>query len=131
MMNLAVPRQSAFPEEALSFALFLTNATNQARFAEEARVLPSASGALAKIEQGLRQPALGDAQEELVRRARLQSLETLEMAEVLVPASPGVKRLQAILYRQLQRAMLGQSSSDEALAAAEREWNSYAVGRWP
>jgi putative chitobiose transport system substrate-binding protein len=50
---------------------------------------------------------------------------------VLVPATPGVKRLQAIIYRHLQRAMLGQVGSDEALAAAERDWNAYAAARWP
>ena len=50
---------------------------------------------------------------------------------VLVPATPGVKRLQAILYTQLQRAMLGQLESDAALAEAERQWNSYAEARWP
>ena len=50
---------------------------------------------------------------------------------MLVPANPGVKRLQAIIYRQLQRAMLGQISSDAAVLAAEREWNLYAEGRWP
>jgi putative chitobiose transport system substrate-binding protein len=48
-----------------------------------------------------------------------------------VPAIPGVKRLQAILYTQLQRAMLGQSDSDRALEQAELEWNRYAAARWP
>ena len=131
VMNLAVPRQSALPKQAVSFALFLTNAENQARFAEQARVLPSAKGALRQIERGLRAQLLADPGQELVRRARLQSVDTLKRAEVLVPASPGVKRLQAILYRHLQRAMLGQVSSDAALAAAELEWNRYAAARWP
>jgi len=48
-----------------------------------------------------------------------------------VPPSPGVKRLQTVIYTQLQRAMLGQISSDAALAEAERQWNSYATARWP
>ena len=66
-----------------------------------------------------------------MREARLLSTRSLAGAEVLVPASPGVKRLQAILYTQLQRAMLGQVSSDEALATAAFEWNRYAEARWP
>jgi putative chitobiose transport system substrate-binding protein len=65
-----------------------------------------------------------------VQQARLLSADTLAQARVLVPASPGVKRLQAIIYTQLQRAMLGQISSDAALAEAERQWNGYAVGRF-
>lgn len=131
VMNLAVSRQSTKAKQALSFALYLTNAANQARFAEEARVLPSARQALERIEQGLRRQTPADAQERLVRQARLQSAETLGRARVLVPATPGVKRLQAILYRQLQRAMLGQIESDQALAEAERDWNAYAEARWP
>ena len=131
VMTLAVPRQSRLPREAASFALFLTNAANQARFAEQARVLPSATGALRQVERSLRAERPASAADALMRQARLLSADTLGRARVLVPASPGVKRLQAILYTQLQRAMLGQTSSDQALAEAERQWNAYAVGRWP
>ena len=49
----------------------------------------------------------------------------------LVPALPGIKRLQKILYTQLQRAMLGQVDSAEALGAAAMEWDRYATSRWP
>jgi putative chitobiose transport system substrate-binding protein len=61
----------------------------------------------------------------------LLSADTLQRARVLVPATPGVKRLQSIIYTQLQRAMLGQISSDEALREAELQWNRYASARWP
>ena len=131
VMNLAVPKQTRLPREALSFALFLTDATNQARFAEQARVLPSSKGALRQLEAGLRRERPTSPDEALVQQARLLSADTLERARVLVPASPGVKRLQAIIYTQLQRAMLGQLSSDAALAEAERQWNAYATARWP
>ena len=131
VMNLAVPKQTRLPREALSFALFLTDATNQARFAEQARVLPSSQGALRQLEAGLRRERPANPDEALVQQARLLSADTLERARVLVPASPGVKRLQAIVYTQLQRAMLGQLSSDAALAEAERQWNAYATARWP
>jgi putative chitobiose transport system substrate-binding protein len=131
VMNLVVPRQSVLPAEAVSFGLFLTNATNQLRFAEQARVLPSASAALVALEQRLGDSGTAEQEPPLVRQARLLSARTLEQARVLVPAIPGVKRLQAIVYTQLQRAMLGELDSDAALAAAEREWNSYAAARWP
>ena len=131
VMTLAIPRQSPVAAKAASFALFLTNASNQARFAEQARVLPSSTQALRQLRLSLQGQAPADASEALVQRARLLSADTLSRATVLVPASPGVKRLQAILYTQLQRAMLGQVSSDAALAEAERQWNAYAAGRWP
>ena len=131
VMTLAIPRQSKVAEPATRFALFLTDATNQARFAEQARVLPSSVGALQQVEAVLEAEQPGSQPEQLVRQARLLSAQTLSSARVLVPASPGVKRLQAIVYTQLQRAMLGQVSSDAALAEAERQWNTYAAGRWP
>jgi len=137
MMNLVVPKQSALAAEAVSFGLFLTNATNQLRFANEARVLPSSPTALASVLASLEQPAPvqagkpANAGHALVRSARLLSAQTLDHARVLVPATPGVKRLQAIVYTQLQRAMLGELSSDAALAQAEQEWNRYAAARWP
>ena len=147
VMNLVVPRRSAMAAEATSFALFLSNEANQLAFAREARVLPSSRGALRRLESELAAsppppsaspaPAAGSrspsaaAQDALVREARLLSLRSLEQGRVLVPATPGVKRLQAILYTQLQRAMLGQISSEAALAEAERQWNRYAEARWP
>ena len=131
MMNLVVPKQSALAAEAVSFGLFLTNASNQLRFANEARVLPSAPAALASVLAELEQPQPAPTTNPLVRSARLLSAQTLGHARVLVPATPGVKRLQAIVYTQLQRAMLGELSSDAALAQAEREWNRYAAARWP
>ena len=131
MMNLVVPRQSTMAAEAVRFGLYLTNASNQLAFAQEARVLPSAQAALAQLEQELAGEQAGDPAALLVEQARLLSARTLAQARVLVPAIPGVKRLQAILYTQLQRSMLGQAESDRALQQAEQEWNRYAAARWP
>ena len=131
VMNLVVPRQSAMAREAVSFGLELTNASNQLAFAEQARVLPSAQAALSQLESALSRGADGDASDQLVQQARLLSARTLQRATVLVPAMPGIKRLQAILYTQLQRSMLGELPSDQALAAAADQWNRYAEARWP
>jgi len=136
VMNLVVPRQSAMATEAVSFALHLTDATNQLAFAEQARVLPSAVAALEQLQRQLGTPQLGtpqpgDPADRLVQRARLLSAQALQASRVLVPAIPGIKRLQAIVYTQLQRAMLGELSSDRALAEAALQWNRYAEARWP
>ena len=48
-----------------------------------------------------------------------------------MPALPGIKRLQSIVYTQLQRAMLGQLDSDTALGEAANEWNRYSHAPWP
>jgi putative chitobiose transport system substrate-binding protein len=131
LMTLAVPRQSTKQALALELALFLTDATNQARFATEARVLPSSLEALAMVRSQLQQERPRTPQQDQIRQARLLSAITLERARVLVPALPGIKRLQKILYTQLQRAMLGQVDSAEALGAAAMEWDRYAASRWP
>ena len=131
VMNLAVSRQTSRPKEAVDLALVLTNPANQLRFARAARVLPSSQPALKAIEAELALASRSGVKADLVQRARLLSAQTLSQAKVLVPADPGVKRLQAIIYGQLQRAMLGELSSAAALAAAEKEWNAYAVARWP
>ena len=131
LMTLAVPRQSTKKALTLEFALFLTDATNQARFATEARVLPSSVEALAMVRSQLQQEQPRTRQQDQIRQARLLSAITLERARVLVPALPGIKRLQKILYTQLQRAMLGQVESAEALGAAAMEWDRYSASRWP
>jgi putative chitobiose transport system substrate-binding protein len=131
LMTLAVPRQSQRAQEAVDLALFLTNADQQARFAAEARVLPSSLEALARVRAALEQEVPGSAAERQIRQARLLSASTLERARVLVPALPGIKRLQKIIYTQMQRAMLAQVSPEQALTAAASEWNRYARSRWP
>ena len=131
LMTLAVPRQSSRSREAVALALFLTNGPNQARFVREAPVLPSSLEALAQVRAELAAERPTTPQAVQLRQARLLSLDTLERARVLVPSTPGIKRLQSIIYTQLQRAMLGQISSDQAVTEAAREWNRYAAARWP
>ena len=131
LMTLAVPRQSSRPREALDLALYLTTAEHQARFATEARVLPSSRGALQQMRRALAAEQATGASEQQLRQARLLSVEILDRADVLVPALPGVKRLQAIIYNQLQRSMLGLVDSDQALQQAASDWNRYAASRWP
>ena len=131
LMTLVVPQQSDNAADAVLFALFLTNGENQARFAREALVLPSSTQALAAVRAELEAERPSDPGAAQIREARLLSAETLERARVLVPATPGVKRLQSIIYTQLQRAMLGQISSDQAVREAEEQWNRYARSRWP
>ena len=131
LMTLAVPRQSRHRAEALALALFLTDAANQARFAREARVLPSSLEALEQVRMALDQEQPDTAAQAQIRNARQRSARILEQARVLVPALPGIKRLQKIVYTQLQRSMLGQIDSDAALAMAAAEWNRYSQARWP
>ena len=130
-MTLVVPRQSRRQQEAVDFALFLTNGVNQATFAQQAKVLPSSRNALRQVQIALKAERPESREAAQIRSARALSAKTLKRAKVLVPALPGIKRLQRIIYTQLQRAMLDQISSDEAVEEAARQWNRYAEARWP
>ena len=77
--------------------------------------------------QKLSQPAI----EHLVSTGLPHLARLSGVARVLVPALPGIKRLQKIIYTQMQRAMLAQVSPEQALTAAASEWNRYARSRWP
>ena len=94
-------------------------------------MLPSSLEALARVRRELEQQVPATYAERQILQARLLSASTLDRARVLVPAMPGIKRLQKILYTQMQRAMLAQVSPEQALAAAASEWNRYARSRWP
>lgn len=131
LMTLAIPRQSQRKQEAVDFALFLTNASNQLRFAQEAKVLPSSREALEQVQTALQAETPESRQAEQIRKARMLSAKTLARARVLVPASPGIKRLQSIIYTQLQKSMLGEISSDAAVEQAALQWNAYSKARWP
>ncbi len=118
VMNLVIPSNTDQPEAALDFALFVTNDANQLAFAKAANVLPSTLAALEDT-YFIEMPT----DETPSSKARLVSAAQLPDAEVLVPAMDDVKELQKILYTNLQAAMLGQKSVDQAIADAEQEWN--------
>ena len=129
VMNLVVPEQSDQPEEAVDFALFLTNPANQYDFAKASDTLPSANEAMIALKQDVRQAQKdlkpGDEVGAQDLSAQETSLRTLERARVLVPADPEIKQLQAVVYNHLQQAMLGQLSPEEAVEAAADEWNRH------
>ena len=59
-----------------------------------------------------------------VETARAVSASQLADAEVLIPALEDVKKLQKIVYDNLQAAMLGDKTVDEAVADAAAEWDN-------
>lgn len=119
VMNVVVPRASQHPDAAVKFALFLTNDENQLAFAKAANVLPSTKQALAdSYFQNVPETA------STVERARVISAKQLQQAEILTPTLRDSKRLQKAIYENLQAAMLGQKTVDQALEDAAQEWNN-------
>jgi putative chitobiose transport system substrate-binding protein len=118
VMNVVIPRDTKNPDGALKFALFLTNDINQLAFAKAANVLPSTLKAL-------QDPyfSAAPANSSPVDKARIVSASQMKNAEVLIPAMKDVKKLQKVVYDNLQAAMLGQKSVDQAVSDAAKEWD--------
>jgi putative chitobiose transport system substrate-binding protein len=120
VMNLAIPRNTDQPEEALNYALYVTNTENQLAFAKAANVLPSTKEAVDKYIQELA------TQETItpIEEARKVSAMQLKDAEVLIPAMDNLQLLQKVIYENLQAAMLEEKTVEQAIEDAANEWNS-------
>jgi len=118
VMNLVVPRDSKRPDDAVKFALFVTNSQNQLAFAKAANVLPSTVDAL-NDSYFKSVPADAPAADQ----ARVVSASGLTSAELLIPPLKDVKKLQKAIYDNLQAAMLGEKSVDQAVADAAVAWD--------
>ncbi|MEM9979869.1 MAG: sugar ABC transporter substrate-binding protein [Cyanobacteria bacterium P01_D01_bin.2] len=116
-MNLVVPRSTDVPDAAVKFALYITNSDNQLSFAQAANVLPSTTA----VDSAFTEVTAGATP---VETARAVSASQLADAEVLIPALEDVKKLQKIVYDNLQVAMLGDKTVDEAVADAAAEWDN-------
>jgi putative chitobiose transport system substrate-binding protein len=118
VMNLVIPRNSDQPDAALKFALFVTNDQNQLAFAKAADVLPSTV-------EALKDSFFTNVSETSspVERARAIGAQQMADAEVLLPAIKDVKTLQKTVYENLQAAMLGQKTVDQAVTDAATAWN--------
>lgn len=121
VMNVAIPKDTDQPDAAVKFALFLTNNANQLEFAKAANVLPSTIQA-AQDRYFTTAPANASA----IDKARIVSAGQLKEAEVLIPVIKNIKVLQQTIYENLQAAMLGKKTVDQAISDAAQAWNSQA-----
>ncbi len=118
-MDLVIPQSTDVEEAALKFATYVTNDANQLAFAKAANVLPSTVGAMEDSYFTEVPPAASP-----VEVARAVSASQLDDAAVLIPAMEDVKELQKIVYDNLQAAMLGDKTVDQAVSDAADEWNN-------
>ena len=118
VMNLVVPRDSKRPDDAVKFALYVTNSQNQLVFAKAANVLPSTVETLG---DGYFKSVAADAT--AGDRARIISASGLTSAELLIPPLKDVKKLQKAIYDNLQAAMLNEKSVEQAVADAATAWD--------
>ncbi len=120
VMNLVIPRDTDKPDAALKFALFVTNNENQLTFAKAANVLPSTIEGLKEYRRSL----ADEGKVSPVEQARDISASQMQEAEVLVPTLKNINKLQKAIYENLQAAMLGEKTVEQAVADAAKEWDS-------
>ncbi len=120
VMNLVIPRDSKRADEALKFALFVTNADNQLAFTQQGGTLPSNIEAIERYIAKLDKESSGSS----VEQARKVSASQLKEAEVLIPPMKNFNQLQKLIYENLQAAMLKQKTVEQAVKESAEAWNA-------
>ncbi len=120
VMNLVIPRDSDKSEEALKYALFVTNTENQLAFAQESNVLPSTTEAVEQYIEDIEQQQ----ETSLAEQAKRISAAQLDDAEVLIPVQKDLDLLQKAIYENIQAAMLEEKTVEQAVQDAADQWDN-------
>lgn len=120
VMNLVIPRTTKKPEAAVKFALFITNAANQLAFAQASDTLPSNSQAITDYQAKLTNS--GD--ESALAQGKSIGATQLAQSDVLIPPLQKIDILKKAIYDNLQAAMLGEKTVEQALATAASAWDA-------
>lgn len=120
VMNLVIPKDTDKSEEALKYALFVTNGENQLKFTQQANVLPSHKDAIASYISSLEKENSND----ILIQGRKISAQQLEEAEVLIPPVKNIDQLKKIIYDNIQQAMLGEKTVEQAINDAANQWDN-------
>ncbi len=118
LMVVVVPVKSAHPKEAVDFAAYITNATNQLALSQAAPVLPSVTSAL-------QNPYFSQTNStDLMAQGRSISAAQLLGARAAYQIRPNQNAINEIIDHYVQLAMLGKLSPPNALRQAQREINA-------
>jgi putative chitobiose transport system substrate-binding protein len=120
VMNLVIPRTTDKPEAAVKFALFITNATNQLAFAQASDTLPSNTQAVTDLQAKL--TSNGD--KSALAQGKLISAKQLAQSDVLIPPLKKIDLLKKAIYENLQAAMLGEKTVEQAVTTAASAWDT-------
>jgi putative chitobiose transport system substrate-binding protein len=120
VMNLVIPRTTKKPEAAVKFALFITNAANQLAFAQASDTLPSNSQAITDYQAKL--TSSGD--ESALAQGKLIGSIQLAQSDVLIPPLKKIDILKKAIYDNLQAAMLGEKTVEQAVTTAASAWDA-------
>ena len=117
VMNFVIPIKSNHKKEAVDFIIFITNSKNQLAFSKMTPTLPSNLEALNDdFFKTCNDPSLEN-------KARIISANQLKAGAESLPVLKNQQQLLEILNFYVQKAMLGNSSTKEALNNAAAKWN--------
>lgn len=120
VMNLVIPRSTKMSEAAVKFALFITNASNQVAFAQASDTLPSNIKAVADYKT-----KLGSSNDKsALAQGKLISADQLSQSEILIPPLKNLNLLKKAIYENLQAAMLGEKTVEQAVTTAAADWDT-------
>ncbi len=119
LMGLTVPKDTAYPEEALDFALFFTGASEQLSFSKAAQVFPSHP-------DSARDPFFSDLPKDanLEDKARILVAKQLAYAQDLTMDIPNPADLFQAVQDAVNSAILEGNPPQEVLDEAVKFWNS-------
>jgi putative chitobiose transport system substrate-binding protein len=117
LMTLTVPKTSTHQDEAVKFALYVTNDANQLQFSKQSVVFPSTKQAAANAY--FRQAGSG-----AEWRARAIAVDELKFGRDLTVVVQNQSELYKIFREAVEAAFFGKMSAKEALDWAAREWNA-------
>jgi putative chitobiose transport system substrate-binding protein len=116
-MNLAVPLASRHREDAVEFALYVTNDENQLAFSHLVVIFPSTRAAAAD-------PYFTRAGASPEERARVIGARELGIARDLTVVVPHSDDLFRVFREAVETAFYGRMTPQQALAWAVKEWNA-------
>lgn len=113
LMNLVIPIKSKHPEEAIDFALFMTNDDNQLEFCKLAPVLPSTKKALGN--------KFFAQENNLIDKGRKISAKQLEKAKSSSRIYANQKQINEVIDYATQIILLDKKSIQQALKDAQKD----------
>jgi len=116
LMNLVIPVKSSHKQEALKFALFLTNEENQLALAKLTNVLATNSHALGN------EFYVKYYHNDLMGKARVLSARQLNKIEPVLKQTRGQKEINLLINTAVQEILLNKSDTQNVLNDVEKKW---------
>lgn len=116
LMNLVIPLKSSKKDDALKFALFLTNEQNQLKLAKLTNVL-------ATNKKALKDDFYTDYDSsDLMAKARVISAKQLNKIQPVLRQNRGQKEINLLINTAVQEVLLGKTDTQSILDDVSRKW---------